>query len=106
MRKSQALSLFIELGGHEVRVTGTATPGDPGQTSGPPERCYPPEDPEYEVEKIELVTGLAADRYGKQVYTFLDVTDLVSDLGGGGVVDDLAWRAFEQYEPEDEPLRD
>jgi hypothetical protein len=24
------------------------TPGHPGQTSGPPERCYPPEDPEVE----------------------------------------------------------
>lgn len=25
------------------------TPGDPGRLSGPPEDCYPPEDPEWEL---------------------------------------------------------
>ena len=38
----------------EVIVTCTYYPGDPGQTSGPPERCWPPEAPELEIEKVML----------------------------------------------------
>ena len=33
----------------DYRVTLSVTPGDPGRTWGPPEKCYPPEGPEIEV---------------------------------------------------------
>jgi len=38
----------IERDGEEIEIEATAeiTPGDPGKISGPPENCYPPEDPE------------------------------------------------------------
>ena len=37
-----------------VTVEGNATPYDPGVTSGPPERCYPPEGGEVEIENVWL----------------------------------------------------
>lgn len=30
------------------------TPGDPGQLSGPPEKCYPPEDEEFDITEVRL----------------------------------------------------
>ena len=36
----------------ELLVEGNATPYDPGVTSGPPERCYPPEGGEVEIENV------------------------------------------------------
>ena len=43
-------SLFHEDA--EYRVSGTYTPPDPGQTSGPPENCWPPEDDSFEIAEI------------------------------------------------------
>jgi hypothetical protein len=44
----------IEVDGEEeFRVTYTYRPGHPGQTYGPPERCYPPEPPEIEITLVE-----------------------------------------------------
>lgn len=35
-----------------LKVDYDYTPGDPGQTSGPPERCYEPEDESLELTQI------------------------------------------------------
>jgi hypothetical protein len=45
------MSFCVDLdNGDEVSVTVRMTnPGDPGRLSGPPERCYPPEPPEFEM---------------------------------------------------------
>jgi hypothetical protein len=36
-------------GDHEIHLTYTITPYDPGCTYGPPENCYPPEGGEVEI---------------------------------------------------------
>ena len=40
---------YIEI---EIEVEFDATPYDPGVTTGPPERCYPPEGGEVEITSI------------------------------------------------------
>ena len=42
----------FEMHGTTVLVSGTYYPGDPGRLFGPPERCYPPEPAEIEVERV------------------------------------------------------
>lgn len=37
----------------EYRIAGLYTPPDPGQTSGPPERCWPPEPDDFEIDTCE-----------------------------------------------------
>lgn len=37
-----------------LEIHYTYFPGDPGQLSGPPEKCYPPEDPDLEFTAIWL----------------------------------------------------
>ena len=36
----------------EYEVTGYYFPGEPGKLSGPPEECYPDEDPIIDIESI------------------------------------------------------
>ncbi|HQR20761.1 MAG TPA: hypothetical protein PKV98_07835 [Burkholderiaceae bacterium] len=111
----------IERAGHELRVSYSASPGDPGRTSGPPERCYPPEPPEFEIEKIELQWSIPDDlgpdaRAQRPIW--LDVTDLLLEIGGddfvGAVEDELLdrladddgppdWAEPDYDYPEDEP---
>lgn len=45
----------------EYRVSGFYTPPDLGQTSGPPERCYPPEPDDFDVDELYPVDN--PDRY-------------------------------------------
>lgn len=35
-------------------IEGTYSPGDPGRTYGPPERCYPPEGAEFNPTEIKI----------------------------------------------------
>jgi len=44
----------------EVNVYADVTPGDPGCIYGPPERCYPPTDPEVEDLEFDIDTIPAA----------------------------------------------
>jgi len=46
---------WVNIGENEIDcvVEFTAYPGDPGCTSGPPEKCYPPEPPELEILSIQ-----------------------------------------------------
>ena len=43
------------IGDDEVEVTADYTPGDPGNTCGLPENCWPPEPPEIEILSVCLV---------------------------------------------------
>lgn len=42
----------MDVNDEEVTVVYTYEPGDPGNTSGLPENCYPPEPDGVEIEKI------------------------------------------------------
>lgn len=57
MSRSPAFSIDLPLEDAHLtlRVEGTATPYDPGRTSGPPEDCYPPEGGEVEIDTVWLV---------------------------------------------------
>lgn len=57
MSRSPAFSIDLPLEDAHLtlRVEGTATPYDPGRTSGPPEDCYPPEGGEVEIDTVWLL---------------------------------------------------
>ena len=63
------MKFSIYIDDDEYEVEGTYFPGDPGQTSGPPERCYPPEDSEFEIESIKIygaeLTGASEHLLGR-----------------------------------------
>ena len=48
--------------------------GDPGKTYGPPENCYPPEDPEWELDEIIL-------RFGKKHKMKIRMDDFIALFG-------------------------
>ena len=53
----QSVEVVTKDGSHEVEFTIALTctaRGTPGKLSGPPEDCYPPEGPEFEVVTISL----------------------------------------------------
>lgn len=52
--KSTYLTFSLFHNDIEYRVSGTYTPPDPGQTSGPPERCWPPEDDSFDIDEAHL----------------------------------------------------
>jgi len=47
----------LEYGEYKVEVEYTATPYRPAYTSGPPDRCYPEEGGEVEIESATLPDG-------------------------------------------------
>lgn len=49
----------IVISGQPVLVSGTYWPGDPGQCSGPPEGCYPPEPDDLDLETWDYDGGHA-----------------------------------------------
>jgi hypothetical protein len=70
----------LELGGKTLRVHYSYRPGDPGRTSGPPERCYPPEPEELEISSILLrgeppLEMIHNPRF--QRYHWIDATELL-----------------------------
>lgn len=89
-------SVEIEIGGHTLLVGVNWTHDDPGVTNGPPEKCYPPEPGEWEVESVSLPIGAAPP---------LDITRLVIELGGDYVVSEKSYEQFERdggFDPEEE----
>jgi hypothetical protein len=50
--KSTYLTFSLFHNDIEYRVSGLYTPPDPGQTSGPPEKCWPPEDHSFEIDEV------------------------------------------------------
>jgi len=100
---------IVERAGHDLRVTYSTSPGDPGQTSGPPERCWPPEPPEFEIEKIELQWSipddLGPDAKAQRVI-WLDLTDLLLEVGGDDFAERLEEELLNRIDDEpDEPER-
>ena len=85
----------------ELLVEGNATPYDPGVTSGPPERCYPPEGGEVEIENV-YATHCGTTRPIK-----LEVSPLITYLAAwpkleAMVANVLAHQADEGPEPDPE----
>lgn len=70
-RRASTVSVgWEDSDGESYTVECSVSPGDPGCTYGPPERCYPPEPPEVEVlrvfdedgkERPDLVAAVEAD---------------------------------------------
>ena len=73
-----------DLGEQEFLVGYTYAPGDPGQVSGPPENCYPPEGLEIELISLRLdgrpVTGQLAGLVGDFLLESDDFAEHLSDL--------------------------
>lgn len=89
-------SFSIEWHGHTLEGTANYYPGDPGRTSGPPEKCYPPEPDELEINTLT--------RNGQDVSFLLDfepALECISDLVLATIVPDE-----DGPEPEDEPWED
>jgi hypothetical protein len=53
--KSTYLTFSLFHNDIEYRVSGLYTPPDPGQTLGPPEKCWPPEDHSFEIDEAHPV---------------------------------------------------
>ena len=91
--KSSSRTIEIEVGGQILEIHGTYYPGDHGKTSGPPERCYPPEPESFEPDKIVLQTWVTEDLapagMKKTRQVLVDITDLVSELGGSDIIDQV-----------------
>ena len=69
----------------ELRVEGSATPYDPGVSSGPVEACYPPEGGEVEIEEVWLTGTEAPD---------IEVTPLITLLNAWEKLQELTEQAF------------
>lgn len=46
----------LTVGDLDLQCHFTADPGEPSQTSGPPERCYEGTPPSFELQRVELNT--------------------------------------------------
>jgi hypothetical protein len=83
----------------EYRIVLSVTPGHPGRTYGPPEKCFPPEGPEVEVLSVREDRPGGAERP--------DLVARVDDtLDPGEVVDGLddepaPWPEAEPWEDAD-----
>jgi hypothetical protein len=77
----------------ELRVEGSATPYDPGVSSGPVEVCYAPEGGEVDIEGVWLTGTDAPD---------IEVTPLITLLGAWDKLQELTEQAFDNL-PAQEP---
>jgi hypothetical protein len=52
---SDTIYTTLEIGGRqiEIEVTYDYTPGTPGKTYGPPEKCYPPEPDDVDIISVK-----------------------------------------------------
>jgi hypothetical protein len=75
--KAKRYAGTINVLGLDVDFSAYYTPGDPGRVSGPPEKCYPPEPPEVEVD--ELTTEDEQRTYDMMVLLQSDVADEICE---------------------------
>ena len=73
-----------------LEVNFTVYPGDPGKYSGPPEKCYPAEDPSLEIHSVLLnypakIPGLAID---------LLALDLIEEFGYSAKLEAALWEHY------------
>jgi hypothetical protein len=86
--KGIEMTVEVIVNGHSFRVSGSFTPALPGVYSGPPERCYPSEDAEFEIRTVHLLHEDGSE----PTYLPLDFLEcfyiggmrIVSDGEGGG----------------------
>jgi hypothetical protein len=71
----------------EVTVEYTISPYDPGNTSGPPELCYPPEGGEVEIVKVFSDTD-----------TDIKITDAEDDKWSQKIFEDHDFDDYDDYE--------
>lgn len=65
------VTTYIEREGQDIEllITGSFYCGDPGRYSGPPERCYPAEPDEWDIEDIKAPEGVTlTDEEYEEVY--------------------------------------
>jgi hypothetical protein len=92
-------TLSIEIGGQDLEVELDYSPGDPGRTSGPPEKCYPPEDPSIDITKVKLIIGFQHIEGGKRVRQLIDITDLYAELEEDfATIEETCWEALDAIE--------
>ena len=82
-RRNDNLTISLPMDDHQLllRCEVTATPYDPGVTSGPVEACYPPEGGEVEINEIWL-TGVPGvpDLEISPLITLLDAHEKLQEL--------------------------
>jgi len=64
--KSRTVEIGWTYNDLDYRVTAKVSGGSPGRTYGPPENCYPPEDPEVEIDEVR------GDWYGSPAFPELE----------------------------------
>lgn len=72
----------------EYKITGTVYPGTKGRISGPPEDCYPPEDPQ--VDDIKITWGgkpLPESDWERHGFTKEVIQNVIDELIGKASVD-------------------
>ena len=91
-----SITLALDDPEMELLVEGNATPYDPGVTSGPPERCYPPEGGEVEIENVY------ATHPGQMRPIKLEVSPLITYLAAWPELEAMVEDALANQTP-DEP---
>lgn len=94
-----SIDLPLEDAHLTLRVEGTATPYEPGRTSGPPESCYPPEGGEVEIDTVWLLHPSAASLGGEPFE--LEISPLLLLLGDAAFarLQELTEAALANQEP-------
>jgi hypothetical protein len=83
--------VFVDLPTDDInlvlRCKVYITPGSPGQLLGPPEKCYPPEDREVEIDQVHAV-------WCGSRQTALEVSSLLALLGADDKLQSLVETAL------------
>jgi len=87
MTKFKFVTSYEDEAGIVVIFDASFTPGDPGRCSGPPERCYPPEPPEVELDNPMVDEGSHPVKRWKHVYR--QITDQELKLIGVASTEEL-----------------
>ena len=89
MKKQTMPTIGFTWAAIDLRAEGVYSPGRPGRTSGPPEKCYPDEPAELDIEKLTALiaptvtrdaTFLLDSEYGPEIMELAEEA-LAEDLG-------------------------
>ena len=79
----------LTVGDLDLQCHFTADPGEPSQTSGPPERCYEGTPPSFELQRVELDHEITEDlgpAPASKRTVVIDLTAMLLDLGDAWAV--------------------
>lgn len=94
---SRTTVIYRGLEEYEVEVEFNVTSwGSPGQYSGPPERCYPAEGPEFDLVAITL----HAPSWAQGRYPHNEMPFALTDAENEAIYD---WLCMDPPEPDDDP---